>query len=239
MIGQPALARAPKPARASAARFVEVAGMTVGTVPMSALVQRRKNYQEMDPAAFAALEASFSKHGMRSFTVVVPGAVKGTWEVIDGHHRWQAAERAGLTDLPVVVLDKGAEGVDADIAMLAFNVRAAPVAETYADFLRELSLRTDVTDLALRTGLDTDFLAQLRTDLPASMTAESDDATADDAPTTSPDRSRGTPIVMLFPRTDAMLALVAQAQVVFACDTPVDAAIAAMQQAVDAAASRN
>jgi hypothetical protein len=239
VIGQPGLDRAPPSPKSKKAQLVQIGGMTVGTVPVTSLVQRRKNFQAMAPEDFAALEASLAKHGMRSFVVVVPGATTNTWEVIDGHHRWQAAERAGITDIPVVVLDKGAEGVDADVAMLAFNVRAAPVAETYASFLRELSQRMDVADLALRTGMTENFLSQLRTDLPAmsgftdegSSTDEGDDAAA-------PDRSRGTPVMMAFPRTDTVLALIARVQELTGTETPVDAVIALMNRAVAAAAAQ-
>lgn len=203
--------------------------MVVGELPTTALVQRRRNFQQMDTAAFAALQASMEANGVKSFVLVAPVADQpGVYEVLDGHHRWDAAERLGLKTLPVVLWDGKGDPDQRDLAMLSFNVRATPVAAEHAGFLRELASRIDVGTLALHTAIDARFLEELRvTPLERDDSRPVGDEGGDAR--VGPDRSRGGPTAVLLPSTADVRALLDAAQARFGVETDADAVLAALR----------
>lgn len=84
------------------------AGLTL--VPIDRIVpnpgQPRRRFDE---AALDALAASIKESGLLQPVVVRP-IERGTYELIAGERRWQAAKRAGATELPVVIRDADARG---------------------------------------------------------------------------------------------------------------------------------
>ncbi|GGA57019.1 chromosome partitioning protein ParB [Nitratireductor aestuarii] len=62
----------------------------------------RRNFAEED---LADLSNSIREHGIVQPVVVRPAAADGRYEIIAGERRWRAAQRAGLTEVPVIVRD--------------------------------------------------------------------------------------------------------------------------------------
>ncbi len=62
----------------------------------------RRNFAE---AELADLAQSIREHGVVQPVVVRPSQATGRFEIIAGERRWRAAQRAGLSDLPVIIRD--------------------------------------------------------------------------------------------------------------------------------------
>lgn len=62
----------------------------------------RRNFAEEE---LADLANSIREHGIVQPVVVRPAPVEGRYEIIAGERRWRAAQRAGLTEVPVIVRD--------------------------------------------------------------------------------------------------------------------------------------
>jgi ParB family chromosome partitioning protein len=62
----------------------------------------RRNFGDAD---LADLAQSIREHGVVQPVVVRPAAQEGRYEIIAGERRWRAAQRAGLTQIPVIVRD--------------------------------------------------------------------------------------------------------------------------------------
>lgn len=62
----------------------------------------RRNFAEAD---LADLAQSLREHGLVQPVVVRPAGERGRYEIIAGERRWRAAQRAGLTEIPVIVRD--------------------------------------------------------------------------------------------------------------------------------------
>jgi ParB family chromosome partitioning protein len=62
----------------------------------------RRNFGDAD---LADLAQSIREHGVVQPVVVRPSGESGRYEIIAGERRWRAAQRAGLTQIPVIVRD--------------------------------------------------------------------------------------------------------------------------------------
>ncbi|WEX09619.1 ParB/RepB/Spo0J family partition protein [Chelativorans sp. AA-79] len=62
----------------------------------------RRNFAETD---LIELSQSIREHGIVQPVVVRPAAATGRYEIIAGERRWRAAQRAGLTEIPVIIRD--------------------------------------------------------------------------------------------------------------------------------------
>lgn len=62
----------------------------------------RRNFAEAD---LSDLAQSIREHGIVQPVVVRPSLADGRFEIIAGERRWRAAQRAGLTEIPVIVRD--------------------------------------------------------------------------------------------------------------------------------------
>ncbi|MEZ5812662.1 MAG: ParB/RepB/Spo0J family partition protein [Rhizobiaceae bacterium] len=60
----------------------------------------RRRFAETE---LADLAQSIREHGIVQPVVVRPGAGAGAYEIIAGERRWRAAQRAGLTNIPVII----------------------------------------------------------------------------------------------------------------------------------------
>jgi ParB family chromosome partitioning protein len=86
-----------EPARAPAAE---------GRLPIAFIVPNPRNpRRSFADADLADLAQSIREHGIVQPVVVRPGREKDQYEIIAGERRWRAAQRAGLTDIPVIVRD--------------------------------------------------------------------------------------------------------------------------------------
>lgn len=62
----------------------------------------RRHFAEAD---LADLTQSIREHGVVQPVVVRPSSSSGNYEIIAGERRWRAAQRAGLSDVPVIIRD--------------------------------------------------------------------------------------------------------------------------------------
>lgn len=77
-----------------------------GTVPIELIAPNprnpRRTFAEDD---LVDLAQSIREHGVVQPVVVRPAQIAGSFEIIAGERRWRAAQRAGLTAIPVIVRD--------------------------------------------------------------------------------------------------------------------------------------
>jgi ParB family chromosome partitioning protein len=75
-----------------------------GVLPIELVVANprnpRRTFGEND---LTDLAQSIREHGVVQPVIVRPGRMDGTFEIIAGERRWRAAQRAGLTQLPVLI----------------------------------------------------------------------------------------------------------------------------------------
>ncbi len=92
-IDRPATAEAPAPRADS-------------MLPIEAVVANprnpRRSFGEPD---LTDLAQSIREHGIVQPVVVRPAQTSGTYEIIAGERRWRASQRAGLTEIPVLIRD--------------------------------------------------------------------------------------------------------------------------------------
>jgi len=87
----------PQSARAPAAE---------GRMPIAFVVPNPRNPRRaFADSDLADLTQSIREHGIVQPVVVRPGKERDQYEIIAGERRWRAAQRAGLTDIPVIVRD--------------------------------------------------------------------------------------------------------------------------------------
>lgn len=142
------------------AKIIElVPGLKVGAVPMELIHPRRTNYRKMTKEQSTQLKASVDRFGFATL-VVLCAEKDGTYGIVDGHHRIAEAKARGMTVVPAVILE--VEALDADLGMFSFNVSAETVPSEYYDFIKELQLTVDNSELAQFTGLTQDFLSDLK-----------------------------------------------------------------------------
>lgn len=73
-------------------------------MPLDAITPNSRNPRRtFVEADLADLAQSIREHGLVQPIVVRPTSASGRYEIIAGERRWRAAQKAGLTDVPVVV----------------------------------------------------------------------------------------------------------------------------------------
>lgn len=78
---------------------------TVQTLPISRVEPRKDQpRREFDPEAIEELAASIREYGLIQPITVRP-LDKGYYQIIAGERRWRAARLAGLSDVPVVIIE--------------------------------------------------------------------------------------------------------------------------------------
>jgi hypothetical protein len=147
--------------------------ITTGTIqletwPLTRFIPYARNPRRNDHAV-DRMVASIREFGFR-----VPVLARSTGDVIDGHLRLKAAEKLGLTEIPVIICD---DWTEAQVKAFRLLVNRSV---TWADWDPEL-LSLELLDLRNLdynidlTGFDTQEIDEL-------LLAESDDAHEDDAP---------------------------------------------------------
>jgi hypothetical protein len=184
--------------------------MRLGLVDPKRLQRRRTNPRKMSDAEYATLQQSMAKFGFKSF-ILVEEIKPGTYGVVDGHHRWQAAMEMKLPHVPVVLLDESAQGTWTDLAMLTFNVTGSPVDDIYVDLLAELTSKLGADVAGAFTAVDPDFLANFAKDMDAMQDASQPPAAGPEGAEKSRGGTwHGKALVVEFARTDEIEALMAR-----------------------------
>jgi hypothetical protein len=210
---------------------MDLAGvMTIGMIPLTALQRRRENYRKMGDADRRALEASVKRFGFKSFILVTYAKDEGKFEVLDGHHRWETAEKKGFETIPAVVLTREQAGDGGlDLAMLSFNVSAEILPDVYIDFIQDLNTQMGHETVAEFTGLDPAFLQDLDKDMEA-IGADIGSTLQGAGQGGGSDGSRGTATAVFLPATDKVKALLEAACKEFNVGTNAEAIVLALEE---------
>ena len=76
-----------------------------------------------DQAKLAELAESIKDQGILQPLIVTAGAAPGSYELVAGERRWRAAQLAGLTEVPVTILDESAGAADVELAAIIENIQ--------------------------------------------------------------------------------------------------------------------
>ena len=69
--------------------------------------------KQFDEAELTALSASIAEYGLlQPIVVTESGVLPGTYRIIAGERRWRASKMAGLTEVPVVVIEADDQKTD-------------------------------------------------------------------------------------------------------------------------------
>jgi len=120
---------------------------------------RADNPNKMTDEQFAALVEVIKRLGCLSAITVRRDAKPGHWVIVDGHHRYWAAQLAGLGELPVVV-DHNHEDARA-VGMGLNHIRGREDLQVVSAELREVTAQMGTDDAALLTGYTGDEIADL------------------------------------------------------------------------------
>lgn len=107
----------PDDAVEKAAAFLRTEDGDITMLAVDAIVPAPRNANQMSAGRFAQLKGAIGSAGFLQPVLVQPGEKAGVFEIVDGHHRVQAARELGRAEVPVVVLPRG----DARIIALSMN----------------------------------------------------------------------------------------------------------------------
>ena len=116
----------------------------VEMIRLDLLVPNEWNPNEMDPDDYTKARAS-----IRTFGFIDPITVRelgDRYQIIDGEHRWKAAQDEGLTEVLVTIIDVD----DADAEQLTFilnELRGKPNPQKLAALIRDLASKRSMSDL--------------------------------------------------------------------------------------------
>lgn len=195
---------------------VRFGDMRLGLVELGRLEQRRDNPRAMGKAEYETLKRSMERFGFKSF-VVAEELAPGRYGVIDGHHRWRAAQEMGKARVPIVLLEPGTDKSWADLAMLTFNVTGDPLEDKFVDLLAELTHALGADTTAAFTALDASFLENFTVSLDDALEAAAKAAADTPVPGAEPAPGgpgaggwQGKPVSVEFPRTQEAQELLEQ-----------------------------
>ena len=106
-----------------------------------------------DQAKLVELAESIKDQGVLQ-PLIVTAAAPGSFELVAGERRWRAARIAGLTEVPVTILDEGASDADVELAAIIENIQrddVHPLDESDA-YARLRKLRLPVSRIVERVG---------------------------------------------------------------------------------------
>jgi len=116
------------------------------TLPVSSIKPNDWNFNVMTPRLYEKAKASIKKFGFVAPVVVRPLG-DGTYELVDGEHRWKAAVELGLTHIPAVVLEEY-EDAEAKALSIALNeIKGKADAPRLAAVLYDLTLMPNAEEL--------------------------------------------------------------------------------------------
>ncbi len=106
--------------------------------------------RDMDEAALDSLAESIRNHGVVQPLIVRPLQEEGTYEIVAGERRWRAARSAGLTQVPVRVM----EGSDRELREISL------VENIQREDLSPLEIASAITELIQHHSLTQEEVAE-------------------------------------------------------------------------------
>lgn len=181
--------------------FHRLGNLSVGMIPLNRLVRRRANYRQMSERDYSALKHAISTFGFSTVIAVRLAADGDHYEVIDGHHRWQAAQELGMDTIPAALVNTDDDM--ADVAMLSFNVSGDVLPDVLMEMLREMNTRVAASVVEAHAGFSKGFVDEVlraAEGAASAVTAPKDPKTtskskaASDATSTAPDMTHVDPV---------------------------------------------
>ena len=118
------------------------------TVALSKIAPNKWNYNKQDEKTFNKLVESLRRFGFVSPVIVRQNPKKkGTYEVINGEHRFHAAKVLGLKDIPVVDLGKLDDSKAKQLSIILNELSGSPDQVRLAELLRDISDDVSMGDL--------------------------------------------------------------------------------------------
>lgn len=115
--------------------------LTTRLVPLSALRPNPWNPNKMDAATFEREKASIATFGFID-PVTARQVDVGEYEIIDGEHRWVAADQLGLKEIPVIILDVSVDEAK-ELTIILNEVRGTADEERLSALVKDLGERRD------------------------------------------------------------------------------------------------
>lgn len=114
------------------------------------------NTNIVSPENEARLEASIRRNGL--FKPVIVREVDDGFEIIGGQHRWEAAKRLGLTEIPVVNLGKVDDLKAKEISVLDNSRYGADDTVAFAELLKSIGDAGELQDFLPYAAEDIDAI---------------------------------------------------------------------------------
>lgn len=133
------------------------------TAPVSAIHPNPWNPNRMPPRVMEAERESIRAYGfIDPITVREHPRIDGEYEVIDGEHRWRAAQEEGYAELPLIVIPDLSDAAAKKLTVILNETRGEADVVLLGRLLADLG--RDLPDDELRLGLPYSVaeLAQLR-----------------------------------------------------------------------------
>lgn len=114
--------------------------------PVHKLVPNDWNYNHQDTATFNKLVASIKQNGF-SQPVIARELPSGMLEIINGEHRWKAAKRLKLQEVPVFLLEDADDEKARTLTIALNELSGSPDEDKLAALMHQLSQSIDVKTL--------------------------------------------------------------------------------------------
>lgn len=120
-------------------------------VPVSHLEPNPWNPNKMDDRTFQAERESIRTYGFIDPIIVRPHPTKeGRWQIIDGEHRWRAAQEEEIEEVPITPLNLS-DAAAMKLTVIANETRGNPDVADLGKLLARIQAETDEEDF--RMGL--------------------------------------------------------------------------------------
>lgn len=114
-------------------------------VPIAKIRPNGFNYNVQNEKTFTRLMESMRKFGY--IEPVIVRQVKGGYEIINGEHRWRAAQMARMDEVPVINLGKMKDDDAKQLCIILNELGGKPDEVQLAKLLRDINVTVPVDDL--------------------------------------------------------------------------------------------
>jgi ParB/RepB/Spo0J family partition protein len=125
----------------------KVAGLDMIEVEVARAVRNPWNPNKMSTEMFEREKRSIQEHGFID-PITVRQMPDGTYQIIDGEHRWRAAQALGIKHVPASNLGVVPDAKAKKLTIIYNELRGAPDPDLLASLLADLSKETTIEQLA-------------------------------------------------------------------------------------------
>jgi len=135
-------------------------GIKVEVIALSSMKPNPWNPNKMSEETFAKEILSIKNNGFIE-PIKVRVLPNNTYEIVDGEHRWRAAQSLGMVSVPVVNLGKIPDEKAKKLTIIANELRGAPEPVLLAALIKDLNATVSLDDLALELPMSSTELDSL------------------------------------------------------------------------------